>query len=529
MQRQQQKYAAIYLRLSRDDGSDSESNSIQNQREMLKKYCEQQGFPIYSEYVDDGATGTNFDRDGFKQMIIDMEENKIQIIVCKDLSRLGRNNALVAYYTEIVFQEYGIRFICINDGIDSEKGENEIMGFRSVINEFYARDISKKIHSAKVVLQQQGKRTSGRPPIGYMVDPSDKHHYVINPETAPLVRRIFQMSADGLSPYLIAKELTLEKTPSPLDIQNGTYTGIEWKNTNVHKMLQNEVYIGSMVYNKMIKPSFKSKKQILTKPSEWIIVPNMHEPLINLDLWELVQKRLVVKKRRNFYALENIFVGIAKCYDCGSNLSLARNANKPLYFRCRKYANYSKEKKCSLHYTNYEHLYNLVLNAIRRNITIVESNQHRMEKFIRDAMTKTNSQNSKNENALLAKLTRRKEELDRIIERLFEESVLGDMPRERFYEMSAKYESERNELIPRIDKINATLAEKTDAELKYRRFFEMMMKYKGAESLSATMLNELIERIDVHENTGGERAKRQQQVDIHYRFIDEGLISSPEN
>ncbi|MCL1880666.1 MAG: recombinase family protein [Oscillospiraceae bacterium] len=359
-----------------------------------------------------------------------------------------------------------------------------------------------------------------------MVDPLDKHHYVIDPETAPIVERIFKMSADGISPYLIAKELTLEKIPTPLETKNGTYTGIEWSRSNVHKMLKDKVYIGCMVYGRQIKPSFKSKKTVLTDESDWIIIPDRHEALIKTDLFELVQKRVGVKKRKSSTQNENVFVGIAKCFDCGSNFTLAKNnASGIAYLSCYHHRNFSKTKKCTMHYINYKFLCELVLKAIQKNITVVALNEQRMEDFIRESLSNSELQNNKSEDALLAKLTRRKSELDSLIEWLFEETVLGNLSSERLYDMSEKYESESAEVVSRIGKIKATLAEKADVETNYRRFFEVMMKYKGAEDLSATMVNELIERIVIHENEGGKRATRYQQIDIHYRFIDEGLKS----
>ena len=361
-----------------------------------------------------------------------------------------------------------------------------------------------------------------------MPDPLDKRRYAIDPETSPLVKRIFEMAADGENAHAIAQTLTLEKVPSPHDTKNGTYTGIEWKQSGIYRMLKNKVYIGCMVYGRQIKPSFKSKKTILTHESEWVVIPDMHEPLIELETFELVQRRLGVKKRKTMHKAENIFIGIAKCYDCGANLTLAKNSQSGiLAISCYKHRNFSKENKCTMHYINYDFLSKLVLNAIRSNIAVVNSNQHRMEEFIREAMSKNKKTVVSTDESVLIKLTGRKAELDKIIEKLFEGIVLSDIPLERFKEMSAKYENERIDVVSRIAKIQTTLAQRTDVEANYQQFFEMMMKYKGEDSLSSTMLNELIDRIEVHEATGT-RNQRQQQVDIHYRFIDEGL-ASPEN
>ena len=531
--RQQQKLAGLYLRLSRDDGGDSESNSISNQREMLLNFCKQNLLPIYSEYIDDGVSGTTFERSGFKQMVSDITDGKIGTVIVKDLSRLGRNNALVSYYTDIFFLENNIRFIAINDNIDSAKGEDEIMGFRSVINEFYARDISKKIKSVKANQVKNGKRIGGKPPLGYMVDPNDKHKNIINPETAPIVKRMFEMAANGESLHSIAKTFTLEKIPSPLDMQNGTYTGIEWGVSSIHRMLKNKTYLGCMVYNRHPKLSFKSQKRIVNAESDWIITSEQHEPLVDEELFELVQKRIAVKKRHNSWDIDNVFQGIVKCVDCGSNLGLARNSrehesNGKFYLCCYKYRRYSKENRCTMHYIKYKLLYELVLAEIRENIAVVNANWNRIEEVINKALAKEKSKVKSEEDILFTKLTRRRNELDKAIERLFEGSALNSLSTERFHEMLAKYESERVEVVTRLEKFKTTHSEKTEDRGSYKQFFAAMRKYKGETELTATMVNELIERIVVHESNGG-KLHREQQVDIHYKFIDGGLTGLAES
>ena len=403
------------------------------------------------------------------------------------------------------------------------------MGFRSVINEFYARDISKKIKSVKSMQAHQGKRIGGFPPFGYMVDPADKHKNIINPETAPVVQRMFEMIANGESIHAIAKTFTLEKIPTPLDTVNGAYTGMEWGVSSIQRMLRNKTYLGCMVYNRQRKPSFKSQKRIVNDESDWIVTPEQHEPLIEQELFDLVQQRIAIKKRRNKWELDNVFVGIVKCADCDSNLGLARNSrerenetNGIFYLCCYKYRLYSKEKRCTMHYIKYKLLYELVLAEIRENIAVVTANEHRIEEFISASLTKNKSKSRKAGDTAFDKLTRRKGELDKMVERLFEGSALNSLSTERFHEMLTKYETERNEVISQLDKIKATQTEELDEPTKIKNFFEVMKKYKGVADLTATMVSELIEKIVVHESNGGKK-NRVQQVDIHYRFIDEGL------
>ena len=398
------------------------------------------------------------------------------------------------------------------------------MGFRSVINEFYARDISKKIKSVKKIQAQKGKRIGGYPPYGYMVDPEDKHKNIINPETAPIVERMFEMSADGMSVHAIAKTLTLEKIPSPLDSVNGTYTGIEWGISSLMRMLRNKEYLGCMVYNRQRKPSFKSQKRIVVDESEWIVIPDQHEPIIKQELFDLVQKRVGVKKPQNKWGFENVFVGMVKCFDCDSNLGLSKNSHNGIFYLCCfKYRRYSKEGRCTMHYIKYDLLYDLVLAEIRENIAVVTANEHRIEEFINESLTKNKSKSKKATDTVFTKLNLRKDELDKMIERLFEGSALNSLSTERFHEMLAKYESERTEVVSQLDKIKDSATDELDEPTKIRNFFDIMKKYKGESDLTGTMVNELIEKIVVHESNGGKK-NRTQQVDIHYRFIKEGLI-----
>jgi hypothetical protein len=394
-------------------------------------------------------------------------------------------------------------------------------------------DISKKIRSVKSVLQEKGKRTGGQPPLGYMPDPLDKNHYVIDPENAPLVLRMFNMAAEGASITSIARTFTEEGIRSPRDIQQNKNTGVEWSVSSVTRMLKNKVYIGCMVYNTHYKPSFKSNKVIKVDEADWIVVPDRHEPLIKQELFDLVQKRIGVKKRKPKLDFDNVFVGIVKCYDCGNNMSLGRDSRKGdriFFLNCHRYRQFSKEKRCTMHYINYEFLYELVLKSIQRNVDVVTANEHCMEAFIREAVAKTKSKLQNSDETAFDRLTRRKEELDKIIGRLFESSAVQSLSSDAFHEMLAKYDKERTEVLTQLGELKTRLSEKTDESCDYRRFFELIKKYRGEEKLSATMVNELIEKIVVHESNGS-RKNREQQVDIYYRFAKNGLTGlgkSPE-
>ena len=284
-----QNMAALYLRLSRDDGGDSESNSIQTQRMILQKYARDNRFAVYSEYVDDGVSGTTFERPSFKNMVKDIEDGKVSTVICKDLSRLGRNNALVAYYTEIYFLENNVRFIAINDNIDSAVGDNEIMGFKSVINEFYARDMSKKIRSAKRARALNGNFSACSAPIGYIKDPKDKHKLIVDEQGAKIVRYIFKLATQGNGLTAISRILNEEGIPTIKRYREMTDENFSekqrskhpmWATSSVRTVLENKTYLGYVVWGKTTTKSFKNRQLLNTPEEQWIEVPNMHEPCL---------------------------------------------------------------------------------------------------------------------------------------------------------------------------------------------------------------------------------------------------------
>ena len=330
MIKQQQNNAALYLRLSRDDGGDVESNSIGNQRAILQRYAREAGFDLFDEYVDDGFSGTTFERPSLKRMLADIDDGKIGIILCKDLSRFGRNNAMVSYYTELFFPENDIRFIAVNDGIDSATGDNEIMPFKSVINEYYARDISKKIRSAYKAQALKGAYTGPVPPYGYMKSPDNKYMLAPDPETAGVVRRIYEMAASGCAPYTIARTFTEERilVPNAYDKKKSNFgfktlytIDTDWSPTSIRGIIKNEVYLGHMVSQKQSTKSYKSKKLIRLPEEDRIRVENTHAALADQETFDLANKCFRSKRMPNKLGFVNIFVGIIKCADCGSGLA----------------------------------------------------------------------------------------------------------------------------------------------------------------------------------------------------------------
>lgn len=533
MSKQQLNQAAIYLRLSRDDGGDAESNSILTQRMMLRRYCKENGISVYDEYIDDGISGVTFERDGFKRMISDIEDGNIGIVVCKDLSRLGRNNAMVAYYTEIVFQDYDIRFIAVNDGIDSAKGENEIMGFKSIINEFYARDISKKIKSSKQTRALAGEFTGYLAPLGYCKSPDNKHKLIVDEEGANIVRYIFRMAvSEGLGTFQIASRLNEEHIPTPREHFNGTgkdyfanytpqYTPA-WQASTVRSIVRNRVYLGEVVNGKSTTKSFKNKKRITQPAEQHIIVPNMHPPLISSEDFEIAQKIMKQRYRVNKGNQENMFVGILHCADCESRMSFTPAPNTKFggYFMCNKYRYRVKGENhlCTVHYLPLDYITDAVIVAIQNQARIAKSHQHELRAYAEELAGAKSDTVARQAQRELEKLTRRRDELDVVISRLFEQNALGVVTDERFVLMSSGYEDEQAAIKERISELHSQMNVERSLTENAEKFLKIVCRYIDVETLGRGILNELIDRIDVH--TGeGKRDNRKQLIEIHWRFL----------
>jgi DNA invertase Pin-like site-specific DNA recombinase len=539
----QQQMAALYLRLSRDDGGDAESNSIQTQRMMLRRYAKENDFAVYSEYVDDGISGVTFERDGFKRMLADIEDGKVGTVICKDLSRLGRNNAMVAYYTEIVFPDCDVRFIAINDGIDSDKGENEIMGFKSIINEFYARDISKKIKSSKHTRALAGEFTAYLAPLGYRKSPDDKHKLIVDEEGAKIVRYIFKLAIDeGLGTWQIASRLNAEHIPTPREHFNGTgkdyfanYTpkyAPVWCASTVRQIIMNRVCLGEVVNGKSTTKSFKNKKRLAVPAEQHIIVPNMHPAIISQRDYDLAQRIIKHKYRRNNGNQENFFVGILHCVDCGSRMSFAPAPDTKFggYFICNKYRYRAKGQThlCTVHYLPLDYITNAVIIAIQRQARL--ANQRELKAYAEELAGAKSDTLEKQAQRELGKLSQRRDELEVIIRKLVEQNALGLITDERLLSLSTGYEEEQAALKARIAELQIQITEKRSQLDNAEKFLKIVRRFTQVEALDRAILNELIDRIDVH--TGeGKRDKRRQLIEIHWRFIGtvEPVLCKKEN
>jgi len=526
--KQQANNAAIYCRLSRDDGGDAESNSIINQRDILRRYAQEHGLSVYAEYVDDGISGVTFERPSFKRMVADIEAGKISAVLCKDLSRLGRNNAMVAYYTELFFPDNNVRLIAVNDNIDTLHGECEIMGFKSIINEYYARDISKKIRSTMRNMAVKGEYKASHAPYGYLKDPADKHRLIVDWETAPNVQKMFQMASEGVAPHSIRVYLTNQKilTPRAYLAKNfGKYQMLkcqqyptQWELTTVQQILRNREYLGHVVSQKQTTKSFKNKTCVNRPKSEWVEVLDMHPALIDQQTFDKVQG--FIKTKRCAYSIQegNIFAGLLKCADCGNNLSRCKpmKQSSPMFFACNLYKRHTK--RCTSHYITVSSLERLVLGDIRKKAAFAKEHEDDLAEYVRRLAAEGSERNMRRAQSDLEKYRSRVAELDVIIKRLFEQSALSTLTESRFLTLSREYEAEQAELQGKIAEIQQKAAKQRSDSDNAAKFFDIVHKYTDIEELTVSILHELIDHITIH-NAVGVGKSRTQTVEIFYRFI----------
>ena len=518
--------AALYMRLSKDDDGVSESASIGTQRKMLRSYAEENGFLIHDEYIDDGFSGTNFNRPSFQRMLVDIESGYINMVITKDLSRLGREYIATGQYTEIYFPEHNVRYIAINDGYDSLNQYNDIAPFKHVINEMYARDTSKKIRSAFATKMKEGSFIGNFAPYGYQKDPVNKNHLIVDYEVAPVVQELFHMAESGFRPSEIADCLNTRGILTPamyrcikhpyLDLENYSQRQ-EWTSSMVCKILKNIVYLGHMAQGKTTKVSFKSQVT-LSKPSEeWYIVKDTHEPLISQETYDIVRSRSVSRKITPKNQFQNIFSGIAKCMDCKRNMSSTGTRKKGSIYNlvCGGYKLYGS-KECTNHFIDYEVLYDVVLRELRRQIQLSPSEK----KEILDALKYDGvdcQADSINQKALDA-LENRTKELDKIVQHLYEDNASGKLSNERFSRMLATYEAEQKDITAKIESLSI---KNNPLKESYKSFFELIDDVSDIQDLTPELLHKLIDHIEIGQGYYDDKAHRQkhQTIKIFYKFI----------
>lgn len=547
------KITALYERLSRDDGEDRESNSVQNQKRMLEDFVEKNGFENPIHFTDDGWSGGNFDRPGWKAMIAEIEAGKVATVIVKDMSRVGREYLQTGYYTEVMFRENGVRFIAIGNGIDSRnQNSGEFAPFLNIMSEWYLRDTSRKVKAAAKSKGMSGKRLTSSPIYGYMRDPDDKDRWVIDPEAAKVVRRIFQLTIEGNGPTQIARILAKEKVERPSQhlatrgiITLTTYNPelpYAWRENSVARIIGRAEYLGHTVNFRTYKDSYKDKKYKEAPKEDWVIFEDTHPAIIDRETWETAQRcRKTV--RRTDHGEANPLTGLVYCFDCGAKMynhrkphtTQYRHPSGKIYNRCPKdeYAcsTYSlsgrqHNRKCTSHNIRTVVLRELALDAIRSVCGYVKSNEAEFVQLVRESSAIQQKETAKAHTKRIGKERKRVQELNILIRKLYEDNVSGKLTDKRFEILSAEYEQEQTDLEQSILRLQADLDSFNADSVRTDRFIEIVKKRTDFSELTTPMINEFIDKIVVHEanKSSGERC---QKVDIYLNFI--GKFNVPQS
>ncbi len=534
----QQLITALYPRLSHEDELQGESNSISNQKRILETYAKQNGFSNLRWYTDDGYSGANFQRPGFQAMLADIEAGKVGTVIVKDMSRLGRNYLQVGMYTEMIFPQKGVRFIAINDGVDSAQGENDFAPLRNIFNEWLVRDTSKKIKAVKRSKGMSGKPVTSKPVYGYLMD--EDENFIIDEEAAPVVRQIYSLCLAGNGPTKIARMLTEQQIPTPGTLEyrrTGStrryHPGYECKwatNTVVH-LLENREYTGCLVNFKTEKPSYKLKHSIENPPEKQAVFENHHEPIIDRETWERVQELRKQRKRPNRYDEVGLFSGILFCADCGSVMYQQRYQTDKRKQDCYICGSYKKRTAdCTAHFIRTDLLTAGVLSNLRKVTSYAAKHEARFMKLLIEQNEDGDRRRNAAKKKELETAEKRISELSAIFKRLYEDSVTGRISDERFTELSADYEAEQKELKERAARLREELSKAQEATENAEKFMNVVRRHTTIEELSPTLLREFVEKIVVHESValdGKRRGKlRRQEIEIYYSFV--GKVELPD-
>lgn len=523
------KITALYCRLSRDDELEGESNSITTQKKILMKYAEDNSFENCEFYIDDGITGTTSNRPDFQRMLSDCENKKIGTVIVKDLSRFGRNYLEVGYYTEIFFLENGIRFIAVNDNVDSIKGNDDFTPFRNIMNEYYAKDISKKIKTSLRSKGLSGKHIS-RCVYGYKTG-KDKQDWIIDEPAAEVVRMIYKLFIDGKGVSAIALHLQRQGILTPVEYAktNGKYQTWDtfghhaWCAATVSKILHQQEYVGDTVNFRSYKPSYKSKKQIKNDKSGYAIFKNTHEAIIDREQFDLVQKLLVSRKKVYAKGKPDPLRGLIMCADCGARLYLQRQANRDYsHLDCYYCATYKREKSAC---TNHRVLLSDINEILSRELRfITEMANNNLEELVKLLQKNSEKSNRINHGSLIkekAACKKRIGEIDLMIKKLFEQSVTGGLSSERFSTLTADYENEQKALKEKLADLTKKLSELDETDKSIDRFIAVAKRFADFETLTPEIIIAFVDKILVHQMYLDDDGEKCQQIDIVFNFIGE--------
>ena len=527
--------AFLYERLSRDDNLEGESYSIGNQKKLLAKVAKEKGYTNLVHFLDDGISGVTMDRPGFVEMIRQLEQGKAAAVFVKDLSRLGRNYIEVGRLTEEFFPDHDIRLVAVSDNIDTAEGENELAPIRNLFNEWYARDISKKRRISNKIKGNAGE-PMGQPPYGYIKDPNDPKHWIVDDEAAQVVRHVYSMTLEGFGTEQIAAQLEKDDvlTPRAYWLTKGIkrpgkgkqQPPTKWNSSTITKILSLQEYCGDILNFKTYSKSYKNKKRIDNDRENWVVFQDVHEAIIERAVYEQVQqKRGKIRKRRTNNGEHNMFSGLLVCADCGSNLHFHFNQGNPeiKYFNCSNYKG-NRGTCTSTHYVRVDFLEEVVLGEIRRLTKFASLYEDEFVKAVIGHSQQAEQTDRKLKEKELKTLLARDEELDGLFERIYEDNVSGKLSDDRFAKMSRRYEDEQKELSEKIKKLRSEIEKQSSRSMTTDMFIGLVRKYTRARKLTPRMLNELVEKIEVF-NAEKIDGVWEQRLRIHYNCV--GTIEIP--
>ena len=507
-------HAALYIRLSKEDESEGPSQSVQNQESLLREFVQQHRLSVYDTYIDDGWSGTSFDRPAFQRMIADIEAKKVNMVITKDLSRLGRDYILTGHYMERYFPEHRVRYISLLDGIDTgvDSTANDITPFRAIMNDMYAKDISKKIKSVKRDKQRKGQFIGGKPAYGYKMHPTEKNKIVIDEEVAPVVRRIFALALSGMSCRNIATRLNQEGIPTPATYANlpvarpGPYTGL-WSSERISEMLQNETYIGNMVQGRSVKISYKSKKCLRQAPANWVVVEGTHEPLVDGETFRKVQLLVGSRKHTRSRTYDFLLKGLIFCHECGYPLAVLNRKNARgedvLYFVCRTYQRFTKAGVCTCHSIKEKTVTDAVVAKVRE-VCQAYLNPAELLPVAREAV-----ENARKQSSLETELHTLQSKIDSLtanLDRMYTDRLSGLLPEADFQRIFGRIKLEREQLEEKRQALEFQKKSPVRSEDRARELVQRFIKTAGE---SRELLVSLIERVELTED---------KEVIIKFRF-----------
>ncbi|MFR5810208.1 MAG: recombinase family protein [Flavonifractor plautii] len=507
-------HAGLYIRLSKEDESEGPSQSVQNQESLLREFVQQHRLSVYDTYIDDGWSGTNFDRPAFQRMIADIEAKKVNMVITKDLSRLGRDYILTGHYMERYFPEHRVRYISLLDGIDTgvDSTANDITPFRAIMNDMYAKDISKKIKSVKRDKQRKGQFIGGKPVYGYKMHPTEKNKIVIDEEVAPIVRRIFALALSGMSCRNIATLLNQEGVPTPATYAGlpvarpGPYTGL-WSSERISDMLQNETYIGNMVQGRSVKISYKSKKCLKQNPANWVVVEGTHEPLVDRETFQKV--RMLVNSRRHTRSRTYDFLlkGLIFCHECGYPLTVLNRKNSKgedvLYFVCRTYQRFTKAGVCTCHSIKEKTVTDVVIAKVRE-VCQAYLNPDELLPVAQEAV-----ENARKQSSLETELQALQSKIDSLtanLDRMYTDRLSGLLPEADFQRIFGRIKLEREQMEEKRQELELRQKSPVRSEDRARELVQRFIETAGE---SRELLVSLIERVELTED---------KEIIIKFRF-----------